>query len=48
MDLYLDRNHLSYEKNWTPMPSTSGSYGRQEAGGRMAGWQTKYDWISKS
>ena len=32
MDSYLDTNRLSCEKNWTPMPSTSGSFGRQ------AGW----------
>ena len=29
IDLYLDSNRLSCEKNWTPTPSSSGSYGRQ-------------------
>ena len=28
MDSYLDSNCLSCEKNWTPMPSASGSYSR--------------------
>ena len=46
MDLYLDSNHLSYVKNWTPMPSASGSYSRQA--GRQVGWQTNYGLISKA
>ena len=28
VDSYLDSNRLSCEKNWTPIPSTNGSYGR--------------------
>ena len=36
MDSYLDSNRLSCEKNWTPMPSASGSYDRQA--GRLARW----------
>ena len=27
LDVYMNRH--SFEKNWTHMPSTSGSYGRQ-------------------
>ena len=36
---YLDRNCLSCEKNWTPTPSTSGSYGTQAGRQNMAGLQ---------
>ena len=36
MDSYLGSNHLSCEKNWTPMPSNSGSYGRQAGRWNMA------------
>ena len=46
MNSYLDSNHLSCKKNWTPTPSASGSYDRQTD--RLAGWQTKYGWILKS
>ena len=35
MDLYLNSNHLSCEKNWISRPSTSGSYSK--LAGRLAG-----------
>ena len=42
-DLCLDMDHLSCEKNWTHMPSTRGSYGRQVD--RQAGRQSRSSYI---
>ena len=40
IDLYLDSNYLSCKKkNWTHIPSTSGSYGKLAAGSWQAGRQ---------
>ena len=41
IDSYLDSNCLSCEKNWSPTPSTIGSYGRQPGRQNMAGFQNR-------